>query len=147
MSSTPASLPSFDRVAARGAVGAIIAYRRWISPHKGFSCAHQFVHGEGTCSAFGLDVFRTHGFRQAWALLRLRFQECKMAAHRIDEERSRRKREGGSRAKPARFCDTADKLECGCAAAEGCASPAVGGTKRLACAKLSALGECGACWP
>ncbi len=61
------------------ATSLIPAYRRFVSPHKGFRCAHHALHGAGSCSAFGLAAFETQPFGQAWALLRGRFKECRRA--------------------------------------------------------------------
>ena len=62
------------------AVLAIDGYRRFISPYKGFSCAHNRLHGMGSCSDFGRDVVQRYGVRQGIGLIRRRLQECKLAA-------------------------------------------------------------------
>ena len=93
MISTATTVSVFDGLAARGTVGLIKAYRKWISPYKGFRCAHQHVHGEGTCSSFGLDAFRTNGFREAKRLLGERFRECKVAAMQVHQEEDHRPRD------------------------------------------------------
>jgi predicted nucleic acid-binding Zn ribbon protein len=41
------------------AVAGIDLYRRYLSPLKGFRCAHHALHGAGSCSTFGRDVFAT----------------------------------------------------------------------------------------
>lgn len=46
-----------DRLAARAAVICIKAYRRWISPRKGFRCAHAAMTNGESCSDVGLRVF------------------------------------------------------------------------------------------
>jgi putative component of membrane protein insertase Oxa1/YidC/SpoIIIJ protein YidD len=62
------------------AVAGIDFYRRYLSPLKGFKCAHHHVHGRGSCSTYGRDVFATHRFLDATRLLRVRFTECKQAS-------------------------------------------------------------------
>ena len=78
------------------AVLAIQAYRRWISPYKGFRCAHHALHERGSCSTYGLQVFQENGPRTAWRLLRTRFVECREAYETLlmetTEERAERKR-------------------------------------------------------
>jgi putative component of membrane protein insertase Oxa1/YidC/SpoIIIJ protein YidD len=61
------------------AVGAIGLYRRYLSPLKGFSCAHNAVHRRGSCSSFGLKVFERYRFGPAMTLLRRRLDDCRRA--------------------------------------------------------------------
>lgn len=72
-----------DRLLGLGAAGAVLTYRRVLSPVKGFSCPHHLVHGDGSCSDFGLRTFRKSGFREGLRLLRVRFRECKSAARSL----------------------------------------------------------------
>ena len=69
----------FNRPLSWATVGLIRSYRRWISPHKGFRCAHHALHGAGSCSTFGLATFQTHPFGHAVSLLRDRFKDCRQA--------------------------------------------------------------------
>jgi putative component of membrane protein insertase Oxa1/YidC/SpoIIIJ protein YidD len=62
------------------AVGTIKLYRRYLSPLKGFRCAHNALHACGSCSDFGLRAFHRHSLLLSWRLIRLRFAACK-AAH------------------------------------------------------------------
>ena len=73
------SVTALDLPLRWAAVGSIRAYQRWLSPYKGFRCAHHALHRQGSCSNFGLGVFQAHPFGQAWGLLRQRFQECRHA--------------------------------------------------------------------
>ncbi len=72
-----------DRLLGFSAAGAVIAYRRTLSPVKGFRCPHHLVHGAGSCSDFGLDAFRAFGFREGYRRLRKRVLECKDAARTL----------------------------------------------------------------
>jgi putative component of membrane protein insertase Oxa1/YidC/SpoIIIJ protein YidD len=65
------------------AVAGIDLYRRYLSPLKGFKCAHHYVHNAGSCSTFGRQVYATHRFLEATRLLRQRFVECKQASLRV----------------------------------------------------------------
>lgn len=83
------------------AIGLIRAYRLWISPYKGFRCAHHVLHAQGSCSTFGLQAFRQHAFRPACLALRQRFEECREAYATLimmasAEDREERKRRRGS---------------------------------------------------
>jgi putative component of membrane protein insertase Oxa1/YidC/SpoIIIJ protein YidD len=65
------------------AIAGIDFYRRYLSPLKGFKCAHHFVHGAGSCSTYGRQVYATRRFLDATRLLRMRFLECKLAAQHV----------------------------------------------------------------
>jgi putative component of membrane protein insertase Oxa1/YidC/SpoIIIJ protein YidD len=65
------------------AVAGIDLYRRYLSPLKGFKCAHNYVHNAGSCSTFGRQVYATYRFLEATRLLRARFVECKQASQRL----------------------------------------------------------------
>ncbi len=54
----------------------IRAYQRWISPHKGFACAHRVHRGGASCSSAGFRLIRRHGLRQGLPLLRERLRRC-----------------------------------------------------------------------
>ena len=48
-----------DRPVARIVVLLIVAYRRWISPRKGFRCAHAAMNQGESCSDVGLRAFNS----------------------------------------------------------------------------------------
>lgn len=106
----------------------IRAYRRFVSPYKGFRCAHHVLHGEGSCSAFGLAVFQTHSFGRALALLRVRFRDCRQAygvltsedaSDQPPEPRGRKRSNTGTGALARNWdacaCDALSALDCGSA--------------------------------
>ena len=62
------------------AVLAIAGYQRWLSPYKGFRCAHDVLWHRGGCSGFGKRAFGRYPTLFAWDLLRRRFAECRLAA-------------------------------------------------------------------
>jgi putative component of membrane protein insertase Oxa1/YidC/SpoIIIJ protein YidD len=61
------------------AVGTIKLYRRYLSPHKGFRCAHNALHASGSCSDFGLRAFRRYDLGSAVASMNARFNACRTA--------------------------------------------------------------------
>jgi putative component of membrane protein insertase Oxa1/YidC/SpoIIIJ protein YidD len=110
------------------AVGLIRGYRRFVSPHKGFRCAHHALHGDGSCSAFGLAVFQAYSFGRAVALIRERFRDCRHAygvltsqdANDDSPERAGRRKSNGTTGSLARnwdacACDALSALDCGTA--------------------------------
>lgn len=62
------------------AVLLIRGYQRWISPYKGYCCAHKAYRGGTSCSEFALLSIREAG-RVTLALprIRARLYECRLA--------------------------------------------------------------------
>lgn len=58
------------------AIRAIKAYRRYLSPYKGFSCSYRVHTGGGSCSAHGLRVVERYGIARGSVLLRRRLRRC-----------------------------------------------------------------------
>jgi putative component of membrane protein insertase Oxa1/YidC/SpoIIIJ protein YidD len=76
-------------------------YQRYLSPYKGFRCAHAVRHRGASCSAAVKDIVIAHGLLRGLPLIRLRFAQCPAAALALrvhnpdpqdDEERRKRRR-------------------------------------------------------
>ncbi|MEJ6389274.1 membrane protein insertion efficiency factor YidD [Gymnodinialimonas ulvae] len=65
------------------ALGAIWGYQRYISPRKGWRCAHSVLHGGTGCSGFAKFAIRDHGLWSALPLVRARFRACREASHTL----------------------------------------------------------------
>ncbi|MDR1995283.1 membrane protein insertion efficiency factor YidD [Azonexus sp.] len=61
------------------ALEGISIYQRFISPRKGFVCAHRVLHGGISCSAFAAEAIRDHGVIAGIRNLRERFEMCRQA--------------------------------------------------------------------
>lgn len=61
----------------------ITFYQRFISPYKGFHCAHHACYRRGTCSNAVKDLIEDNGFIKALPLIRVRFKECRLAYEAI----------------------------------------------------------------
>lgn len=61
------------------ALRAIRFYQRWLSPHKGFRCAHAALHGGPSCSAAVADLLAQYGLAAARPHIAARFGECRQA--------------------------------------------------------------------
>ena len=59
--------------------GAISAYQRYVSPYKGFCCAHHALHRRRSCSAFAKKVVLRFGVLRLGPLLARRFKACRGA--------------------------------------------------------------------
>ena len=61
------------------AVIVISGYQKFLSPHKGFCCAHRVLYGCDSCSQYFKRVIAEEGIVMAIANARGRFQECREA--------------------------------------------------------------------
>ncbi|WP_029483900.1 membrane protein insertion efficiency factor YidD [Deinococcus marmoris] len=59
------------------ALAGIALDQRWISPHKGFCCAHAAVYGGASCSASIAQVIRGDGLNLS--AIAARFVACRQA--------------------------------------------------------------------
>jgi putative component of membrane protein insertase Oxa1/YidC/SpoIIIJ protein YidD len=125
--------------AARLAAWSIRLYQRRISPYKGFVCAHRVLHRGESCSQYVLRIVQQQGVRIAITAARLRFRDCRAAAHRLanrsfeerlhDDAVEKRRRLNATTGLPSPFVE-----RCGClgdAFAFG------------VCAELTGFGCCG----
>lgn len=58
---------------------AISGYQRYLSPRKGFCCAHRTLHGGLSCSEFGRRVVLRYGIIHFVLLQARRFSRCSNA--------------------------------------------------------------------
>ena len=63
-------------------LAAIRGYQRYVSPHKGFSCAYRVHTGRASCSALGYRTIRRFGVVAGLRLLRQRTALCGVAHRR-----------------------------------------------------------------
>jgi putative component of membrane protein insertase Oxa1/YidC/SpoIIIJ protein YidD len=68
-----------DSLTRRVSVVAIVGYQKYISPHKGFACAHRILYGGESCSQYIKQAIAQEGLRAGLAKSRTRFQACKQA--------------------------------------------------------------------
>ncbi len=89
---TPVKLPIANILngATRGlAVTTISGYQKFISPHKGFSCAHRVLYGCESCSQYFKQVIAEEGILTAIANAKGRFQECREANEILKKRREK----------------------------------------------------------
>jgi putative component of membrane protein insertase Oxa1/YidC/SpoIIIJ protein YidD len=77
----------------RAAENSILWYKNSISARKGYSCAHNVLHKNGSCSSWALNVIRTEGTVIMLSKLWSRFKACNEASKEIS---SKEKEEEGS---------------------------------------------------
>ena len=72
---------------SRIALGGIHAYQRWVSPRKGYRCAHAVLHGGPGCSGFAKHAIRDKGLLPALPHIRARFADCRAAFDTLQDRR------------------------------------------------------------
>ena len=121
----------------------IVGYQRYLSPYKGFSCAHRVLHQRHSCSEYAKRAIQREGVLRAVPLVRRRFNACALASAQLQQDREERaKRQTGLDCEPcdASCCDLGTQI--------ACASPDLLGS--VDCAHLGACDACthlGACTP
>lgn len=55
---------------------AIRGYKRYISPYKGFSCAHRIHNNGESCSTFAFNAIEKHGLFTGLIMTKSRLREC-----------------------------------------------------------------------
>jgi putative component of membrane protein insertase Oxa1/YidC/SpoIIIJ protein YidD len=58
------------------AVALIGGYQRYLSPLKGYSCAHRMRHGGASCSEYARLIFASEGMRAGMRKVRRRLRQC-----------------------------------------------------------------------
>jgi len=107
-----------DHSLRKAAATSITGYQKYISPHKGFSCAHRLLYGGESCSAYLKRIIQQQGLNAAWQLAPQRFARCRQAnltlrSSSTAPDTDKRKEEQEKQRKELAL----DCLECGC---EGC---------------------------
>ena len=64
----------------------INVYQKFISPRKGFVCAHRSLNGGMSCSEYAKSVVARYKLNIAMALFWRRLRTCQKASHIIHEE-------------------------------------------------------------
>lgn len=67
------------KVVDSAALAGIRFYQRFLSPLKGFRCAHAAVHGGESCSAAVARIVRQDGLIRGRGRIAARFQACREA--------------------------------------------------------------------
>jgi putative component of membrane protein insertase Oxa1/YidC/SpoIIIJ protein YidD len=81
---------TLDTLSRSTAAMLIGGYQKYLSPHKGFSCAHRVWHRGESCSQYTKRTIVEQGLLEAIPLVRERFQECKVANERLQQRRQAR---------------------------------------------------------
>jgi putative component of membrane protein insertase Oxa1/YidC/SpoIIIJ protein YidD len=101
-------------VARRLLLAAIRGYKRHLSPRKGFACAYRVHEGCASCSTLGLRAISRYGAWRGLGVLRLRLEQCRLAAQ---AHRERRRMPAFAQ---AGFIDCAVPCDASCVDASAC---------------------------
>lgn len=77
-------------IGQRLALAAIDAYKRWVSPFKGYACAYRVHTGADSCSTLGARAIRRYGLARGLGILRERTFLCGVAHRRYAAATTRR---------------------------------------------------------
>ena len=94
-------------------IALIICYQKFISPYKGFRCAHAVLHRGDSCSEAVKKIVRDKGPFGGCQDIRARFRACKDANEVLIRNRQRRRGQN--------HCDDCPDGECidGCPSSSG----------------------------
>lgn len=105
------------------AVSGIEGYQRYVSPYKGFSCAHRVHAGGASCSQFAKQVFARFGMTLGFVLMVRRFRKCAASA-RLNAMVSQQEPDARPQnTSPGPWQSVANALDCGASAATCCCWP------------------------
>ena len=84
-------------VIASVAVEAIGAYQRYVSPHKGYQCAHRIGRAGLSCSEFAkVAILAQGGVWKALPRIKLRLMECRAAYRELQRNSLAQAEQDGS---------------------------------------------------
>ena len=66
----------------------ILSYQKYLSPHKGYCCAHTALHGKASCSSWAIRVLKKQRLSLFLPLMKRRFQACNQAHKNLEKEKS-----------------------------------------------------------
>lgn len=78
----------FDSLTRQATAQSINFYQRYLSPHKGFACAHRVLHHGESCSQYVKRVVVERGWGEAVPLIRDRFRACKAAKYELQQRQA-----------------------------------------------------------
>jgi len=118
------------------AVNLIGLYQAYLSPLKGFSCAHRIRSGGRSCSQIAKRLIGRLGLGRGLPLVRRQLQRCRQAAH-VLRERATQKRRARSRRRSDAHLDWTD-----CCHGADCGGGCDPGVDALGACDLLEIGAC-----
>ena len=75
------------------AIKAIHFYQKYLSPQKGYSCAHNALHGNGSCSSWAISLIESKGVLELASQFGARVSECNEASKKLSDKHKRKNNE------------------------------------------------------
>ena len=91
---------------------AIDGYKTYLSPRKGYACAHRVHHGGESCSTFIRAQIEGLGLFRALPSIRARFSACKLAAVALSDARGSGDQTNEKKRKSDKCSDAASFADC-----------------------------------
>lgn len=82
-------ISTIDHFSRETASSFISLYQKYLSPHKGFSCAYRVLHRSESCSQYAKRMILEQGLSRAVPLVRQRFRDCRAANETLQTRRQR----------------------------------------------------------
>lgn len=103
-----------EKITRKTGIVMIRSYQKYLSPYKGFSCAHRVLYGSESCSQYVKRTLIEQDLHSAITLSRQRFAACKTAkiilrAESLEKKRRREKKQ--SDCQPNCNCSPEDCLD------------------------------------
>ena len=76
-----------DRLGRLCLIRLITLYQRYLSPHKGFSCAYRVLHNTHSCSQGVKAILWRYPLSTSLPQIRAQFQQCRQAARVLRDHR------------------------------------------------------------
>lgn len=116
---SPFRMAEHTTPAASAALVAIGAYQRYVSPYKGFCCAHRARTGHASCSQFARRAIERCGLLAGLRLLRRRFGACAQS-HQALAANGQKAPDGEALNEPCPLFTWRNARCCGCTALASC---------------------------
>lgn len=131
----------FDLLVRQFAIASIKLYQRYISPHKGFACAHRVLYGGESCSGYVKRAIAQKGLLEALSSAGERFDACKAASLILRSQQSESEKKNRQNAPTSCQCSSAASEACAQISCESCI--ALPDCSLLDCGSLDCISCCG----
>ncbi|MDO6704985.1 membrane protein insertion efficiency factor YidD [Photobacterium sp. 1_MG-2023] len=74
------------------AIRSIHWYQKYLSPHKGYRCAHAAFHGGPSCSQAVIEIIEAKSYAALPAAVLGRFKACRAASQQLHQQKRKRRR-------------------------------------------------------
>jgi len=99
-------------------------YQNYLSPYKGFCCAHAALNKGDSCSEAVKKIIIKHGLWTSYPLIKTQFHECKTAYKQLLDNNKKKPKDKDKKGKCYDCCDPSAACDVGnCIPKKGCDLP------------------------